>query len=419
MNRFAGRVERRLFQAVLLVVAGGCETTAPPGPQHPVETVARDAAPADQVVHVDPAPTDAAHAFAVPPPDAGIESPADAGVVAAAPDAGVVAAAPDADKICAAHATRRGALRTQSAYWDPTTHVVMCWTVHADKPAKVEVMYHPHWCPQGGGQRPEPYPVTVDGRALLVEEARLTLDGKVTKSKKSWQKHGALPEERRHNCGRRTDGVTVTGARPDEHTAIGAQLAEMAELEAASVPAFARLARELEAHGAPAELVRRAEAARGDEVRHARVMTALAHRHGRTPRAVAVPALPCRTLDAIAYENAVEGCVREAYGALVATFMAARARPELRRVFRAIARDERRHAELAEDIDAWIRGRLDAAACAALDAARAGAEAELRAGVATSPACDELGLPGPDDAQALCHAYFGSRTADDATPATA
>lgn len=400
MNRFAGRIERRLFEAVLVVVAGGCETTAPPGPQHPVGAVPRDAGPTEEVVHVAPAPTDAAPAFAVAPPDAAV-------------------APPDASAICAAHARRAGALRAQSSYWDPSTRVVMCRTVHEDKPAKVELMYQPHWCPQGGGQPPEPYPVTVDGRATLVEEAQLTPDGKVTKSKKTWEKHGVLPLEERHNCGRRTDGVTVTGARSDDRAAIAVQLAELAELEAASIPAFARLARELEAHGAPGALVRRAEAARDDEVRHARVMTALAQRYGRTPRAVEVPALPCRTLDAIAYENAVEGCVREAYGALVATFMAARARPALRRVFRAIARDERRHAELAEDIDAWIRGRLDAAACAALDAARAGAEAELRAGVASSPACDELGLPGPDDAEALCHAYFGSRAGDDAAPVMA
>lgn len=344
-------------------------------------------------------PPDARPTFAVAPPDAAVIAPVDAGPAVKPP--------PDANAICAAHAKRGGALRLQSAHLDQTTNVVACWVVHQEKPAKVELMYTPHWCPQGGGSPPKPYPVTVDGIARLVEEAKLRPDGKVVASKKTWQKHGTFPEERRHNCGRCTDGVALAGAPPDDRAAIGAQLAEMAELEAASVPAFARLARELADHGAPADLVRRAERARRDELRHTRVMTALARRHGHAPRAVAVPVLPIRTLDAIAYENVIEGCVREAYGALVATFMAERATPELRGAFRAIATDERRHAELAEDIDTWIRGRLDASARDALDAARAGARAELRASVVTSPACDELGLPGPREAAALYHAYFG------------
>jgi hypothetical protein len=46
----------------------------------------------------------------------------------------------------------------------------------------------------------------------------------------------------------------------------------MAQLEAASIVAFDRLARELDAHGAPAELVAEARRAKTDEVRHARTL---------------------------------------------------------------------------------------------------------------------------------------------------
>lgn len=82
----------------------------------------------------------------------------------------------------------------------------------------------------------------------------------------------------RVTCGRRTDGAGVAPVRgPD---ALGRALAEMAALEAASIPAFARLARELAAHGAPRSLRRSAERARLDEVRHAATMRSLARARG-------------------------------------------------------------------------------------------------------------------------------------------
>lgn len=77
-------------------------------------------------------------------------------------------------------------------------------------------------------------------------------------------------------------GRRPAGLRPRRHgvTSLGQWLAAQAHLEAASVPAFLRLARELRTHAAPAALVRAAMAAAGDERRHARVMTTLARRHG-------------------------------------------------------------------------------------------------------------------------------------------
>lgn len=86
----------------------------------------------------------------------------------------------------------------------------------------------------------------------------------------------------------------------------GAWLAEMARLEAASVFAFDRLARELVAHRAPPTLVAAARRAERDELRHARIARALARRWGHPPEVVTAAPLPVRGLRAIAEENAIE-----------------------------------------------------------------------------------------------------------------
>ncbi|MCY1008004.1 hypothetical protein OV079_21085 [Nannocystis pusilla] len=70
-----------------------------------------------------------------------------------------------------------------------------------------------------------------------------------------------------------------------------------------------------------------------------------------------------RSLEALARENAVEGCVRETFGALVARYQASVAADEpLRRLFAAIAEDELDHAALAWDVATWLNGQLDEAA---------------------------------------------------------
>ena len=186
----------------------------------------------------------------------------------------------------------------------------------------------------------------------------------------------------------------------DAPNAIGAWLAEAAWLEAVSVYAFVQLARELEHHGAPRMLVRLALAAARDEVRHAALVGQLAARYGaRPPRPeVTLPAL--RSLAEIAVENAVEGCVRETFGAVLALWQSRAARdPMIRDAFGVIARDEARHAALAWAVDAWIATKIDADARARVAAARAVAAHEL----ATPPSQPSvvLGLPGGDDLEGL------------------
>ncbi|RKG72700.1 ferritin-like domain-containing protein [Corallococcus terminator] len=160
------------------------------------------------------------------------------------------------------------------------------------------------------------------------------------------------------NDGRRPEGLREALV-PESGGAMGALFAHAAWLEAASVPAFLRLADELKAHGAPDALVKAARRSAGDEVRHTRAMQALAERHGATLPDVDLPPFQARSLEEMLLENAVEGCVRETFGAFVAGWQSRTARdPEVRDTLRAIARDEVRHAELAWAVDAWAQERL-------------------------------------------------------------
>jgi hypothetical protein len=187
-------------------------------------------------------------------------------------------------------------------------------------------------------------------------------------------------------CGRRTDGLVDGSAR--SQGPLADYLAEMVRLEAGSILAFARLELELEHHGAPADLVRRAAAFVSDEASHAHMVSAQAARFGA--RVAAPPVLRCgdaRTLIEIAIENAIEGCVRETFGALLATYQAAHARdPELAEMFRRIADDETRHAALAWDIAAWLDERLSNAERDAVRRALQRTVGDLH---------DELGVAGP------------------------
>ncbi len=176
-----------------------------------------------------------------------------------------------------------------------------------------------------------------------------------------------------HTCGRRFDGLVEPGTGP-RGDVLGAVLARAAWLEAASVRAFRRLARELRVHGAPASLVQAARESARDEARHARTMTRLARAHGATVPRVEGEEPTARELEAVARENAVEGCVGETYGALLAAFAAEQAAdPAIREAMRGIAPDELRHASLAWAVAAWAEPRLSPDARARVEGARAAA----------------------------------------------
>jgi hypothetical protein len=177
--------------------------------------------------------------------------------------------------------------------------------------------------------------------------------------------------------GRLTEGYRA----PEEMRSEGERLAAMAYLEAVSVYAFERLERELRAHRAPHELLRAARRARRDEIRHTAMTARLARRHGESPRMPEVPApARVRSLLEVALENAVEGCIRETYGAVLGLVEARTARDvTLRRGMQSIASDECRHAELAWAVHEWATPRLTEDERRAVDRAMKAAVDEIAA----------------------------------------
>jgi hypothetical protein len=205
--------------------------------------------------------------------------------------------------------------------------------------------------------------------------------------------------------GRRPPGyVAVVSDAPG--TSVGRYFADCAALEAASIPAFRLLARELEAHAAPAALVRRARAAMKEEARHFRQMRQLARRYGGpAPVRPNPPLPPLRGLDEIASHNAAEGCVLETFSAIVAGWQAETAAdPVIRETMTAVANDETAHAQLAWDVHAWAVERLNPAGKAAVIKARAQAARQLVTSAAAPVETDlvrQAGLPSPHMARWL------------------
>jgi hypothetical protein len=195
-------------------------------------------------------------------------------------------------------------------------------------------------------------------------------------------------------CTGRRPASLLAAVHSQSPHALGAHYAEAARLEAASIPAFRFLARELRMHGSPTHLVEVALRSAHDEVRHARATASLARRYGAAPLRPRFGEEPAgRGLEAIAMENAMEGCVRESYGALVALWQARHARdPAIASAMAPIAADELRHAELAWEVAAWAEPRLSRSARARVIDARDCAFAELS---------DETALPVPPALVAL------------------
>jgi hypothetical protein len=236
-----------------------------------------------------------------------------------------------------------------------------------------------------------------DGRTRYL--LHVDADGNVSKVS-SEVEHEADP-----GCvvGRRPAGLELCSL--PERDELAAHFARSAELEAASVQAFATLISELRAHGAPASLLARAARAGRDEVRHARDVARLARSFGGRVRPPRVTCIAPRSLEEVALENAVEGCVRETYGALIAAHQArCAADRRVRALYARIARDETRHAALSLDVAAWAAPKLSAAARQRVDMASRRTLAALHDSLQT-PFAEALisaaGLPRPEVATAL------------------
>ena len=151
----------------------------------------------------------------------------------------------------------------------------------------------------------------------------------------------------------------LAGLAPVGET-LGSSLAASAEFEAAAVHAFWELAGELEAHGFSGH---RAREAAYHEVRHARDTTRLALSLGHLPALPrVVPLREPRSLDAVAIDNAFEGCGRELFGAALNAWQGEHATDaRVRALMREIAPDEHEHASFSRDLADALMPRLSAA----------------------------------------------------------
>jgi hypothetical protein len=207
--------------------------------------------------------------------------------------------------------------------------------------------------------------------------------------------------------GRKPEGLcsSASDGGGDGSGALGGYFARAAHLEAASVIAFEVLADELTAHGAPPSLIALARRFVRDEARHTVEVTALAQRFGGTVVAPIVVRQPVRALEAIALENAVEGCVRETYGALFGAYQAEVAcDPDVAACMREIAADEAQHARLSHALHAWLMPRLSPEAQARVLLAQREALFALRSEAARASddaLHDVAGVPRPDAALRL------------------
>jgi hypothetical protein len=180
------------------------------------------------------------------------------------------------------------------------------------------------------------------------------------------------------NIGRRPAGMI--SPRRGGGPALGEYFALAAYLERASVEAFVQLRARLVSFGAPARLARGALRAAVDERRHARMTARLARRFGTEVDAVRPSAELTLTFEDFALENAVEGCVRETFGALVSMHQRERAHDRgIARAMGRVAEDETRHAELAWAIHRWAAPQLAPAARRRIRRAQERALAELAA----------------------------------------
>jgi hypothetical protein len=158
---------------------------------------------------------------------------------------------------------------------------------------------------------------------------------------------------------------------------------EIAQLEHASIAAFAALALRLLAAAAPVELIAAAHEAALDEVRHAQIAFELASAYrgervgpGRFEAARRAPV--DGELRALAIETFLDGCIGEtaaAHHAEVASSLAQD--PQVATALAAIAEDEKRHAALAWSIVAWCvrQGAVSVAELAAIAATAGSADA--------------------------------------------
>ena len=146
---------------------------------------------------------------------------------------------------------------------------------------------------------------------------------------------------------------------PTTRERLAAHWAGQAQLEHASIGAFARFVLELLALGAPAELVIQATQALADETAHARLCFGLASAYAGQalgPASLDVRgALADLSIQGIVERAVLEGCVGETLAAVEASAAAQEATdPVVRAALLGISEDDARHAELSWAFVRWV-----------------------------------------------------------------
>ncbi|MBA3395900.1 MAG: ferritin-like domain-containing protein, partial [Deltaproteobacteria bacterium] len=138
---------------------------------------------------------------------------------------------------------------------------------------------------------------------------------------------------------------------------------------------------------------------------------------GVVPATVEVTPTRLRDVFALALDNAVEGCVHEAFAAVLCRFQAVTCRDlALAADLDVIAEDEARHGELAWAIARWLEPQLTAAQRAVVERARAVALAALAERTARqlapfAMAAAPLGMPSGAQARVLAHGFAAALAA--------
>lgn len=193
-------------------------------------------------------------------------------------------------------------------------------------------------------------------------------------------------------------------------TAVSRWLSRAAYIEGRSALAFANVADSLAFHRAPVHLIRAVTSAASDELRHAQIFGRLASGYGCTALHLGPSPNRMESLEDLAIENAVDGCVVETWGARLAEWQSNAARdPAVRAAFSAISGDELRHAMLARALDEWFRSQLSLSSRSRVGDARRTAIVALREQVRKPIPVDlaPIGLPDARLAPALFQTVFG------------
>ncbi len=204
--------------------------------------------------------------------------------------------------------------------------------------------------------------------------------------------------------GRLAEGVEAVS----EGQGLGRVLADMAAHEAAAVIAFEQLGRELEAHRLHRSFQRGAATAAWEEQQHVQLVGSLATQHGGRFAVRRRGQAPIRSIEELAFDNAVEGCVRETFGSLLGAYQARHAaHPGVRRVMAAVSADEIGHGAWSWELAKQLERRLPLAKRRQTREARDQALQTLSKGMLEAvPRAQHatLGLPDEERLESLCEA---------------